>query len=449
MAKKLTKYLLFGGCLSLATLSHAQSQITVQQAIELTLERNLQIKEAEYKKQLTEQDVYQSQAERYPNLTFNASENSNYGFGFDQVSGQVVRGKWNHSANGQLSSSVVLFQGFQLVNQIKANKLQLLVDATAIEKAKNDLILSVLTNYLQAITNNELYEASRQQLQLSKEQLRTDSIQFEVGNKTLADLSQARNQVATDELSMLNSNNAYELSLLELKQLMELPGDTTIALVKPDISNLTSSAVGITAGEVFRRALEVQPDIKQAQISMELAEKNIDIAKGSYFPKVSLSAGYGTNYSSNSVEFGTNTIMPFGNQLDQNKSFSAGVNLSVPIFSNRRNKTSVSKAKINYLQTLNQQNLIKRNLNKTINQAVLDLKAAKQQYVASETAFKTAKEAYEVIKERYDVGMANAMELSTAQTKMNKAEFDMIQARYTSVFREKVIDYYIGDPIKF
>jgi len=141
--------------------------------------------------------------------------------------------------------------------------------------------------------------------------------------------------------------------------------------------------------------------------------------------------------------------MPFGNQLDQNKSFSAGVNLSVPIFSNRRNKTSVSKAKINYLQTLNQQNLIKRNLNKTINQAVLDLKAAKQQYVASETAFKTAKEAYEVIKERYDVGMANAMELSTAQTKMNKAEFDMIQARYTSVFREKVIDYYIGDPIKF
>jgi len=303
MAKKLTKYLLFGGCLSLATLSHAQSQITVQQAIELTLERNLQIKEAEYKKQLTEQDVYQSQAERYPNLTFNASENSNYGFGFDQVSGQVVRGKWNHSANGQLSSSVVLFQGFQLVNQIKANKLQLLVDATAIEKAKNDLILSVLTNYLQAITNNELYEASRQQLQLSKEQLRTDSIQFEVGNKTLADLSQARNQVATDELSMLNSNNAYELSLLELKQLMELPGDTTIALVKPDISNLTSSAVGITAGEVFRRALEVQPDIKQAQISMELAEKNIDIAKGSYFPKVSLSAGYGTNYSSNSVEF--------------------------------------------------------------------------------------------------------------------------------------------------
>ncbi|QQT25954.1 TolC family protein [Sphingobacterium spiritivorum] len=458
MAKKLTNYLLLGACLSLATFCQAQSNITVQEAIKLTLERNLQIKEAEYRRQLTEQDVSQAKGNLYPNLSLSGSQSNNYGFGFDQVSGNVVRGQWNHNANAQISSSYAVFQGFQLVNQVKANKLQLLSDATAVEKAKNDLILSVLTNYLQAITNNELYEASKQQLKLSKEQLRTDSIQFEVGNKTLADLSQAKNQVATDELNMLNSNNAYELSMLELKQLMEMPGDTIISLVKPDISALISEATSYDARNVFSRALDTQPDIKQAQINTQVAEKNIEIAQGGYYPTVSISTGYGTNYSSNAKKVDPNTLdpmnpqfirMPFGEQLDQNKSFSAGLSLNVPIFNNRRTKTAVAKAKIGRLQAQNQEDLVKRNLNKTINQAVLDLKAARQQFVSSETAFVTAKEAYEVIKERYDVGMANAMELSTAQTKMNKAEFDMIQAKYTSVFKEKVIDYYIGNPIKF
>src|SRR5690606_33799762 len=160
-------------------------------------------------------------------------------------------------------------------------------------------------------------------------------------------------------------------------------------------------------------------------------------------PVVSLSGSYGTNYSS---EVFRQQNMSFSEQLDQNKSFRGGISVDFSIFDNNRRKAALNKARINYLQAENSEALTKRNLEKTISQAILDLKAANKQYMASQVAFNTAKVAFQALKERYDVGMANSIELFTAQTNMNRAEFDMIRRRYELVFRGKVIDYYIGNP---
>ncbi len=447
MVRKITFHILFSLTLWVMGTSISRAQVSLEQAIQLTLERNLQIKQAQFGYQMSEQNLYEAKSALYPNLSAGVSNSYTYGLTFDQISGQVVReNRWTSSAGGQVASNVAIFQGFQKINQIKANKIQLLIDATEVEKVKNDLTLSVITNYLEAITNNELYEAALQQINLSREQLRQDSIQFEVGNKTLADLAQSENQVATDELNIMSSQNAYDLSLLALKQLMEMPPDTQITLVKPDIAGLMAEYAGISYEEVFEKALLTQPAVEQATHNKQLAEKNIDIAKGAFYPVVSLSGSYGTNYSS---EVFRQQNMSFSEQLDQNKSFRGGISVDFSIFDNNRRKAALNKARINYLQAENSEALTKRNLEKTISQAILDLKAANKQYMASQVAFNTAKVAFQALKERYDVGMANSIELFTAQTNMNRAEFDMIRRRYELVFRGKVIDYYIGNPITF
>lgn len=447
MVRKITFHILFSLTIWVMGTSISRAQVSLEQAIQLTLERNLQIKQAQFGYQMSEQNLYEAKSALYPNLSAGVGNSYTYGLTFDQISGQVVReNRWTSSAGGQVASNVAIFQGFQKINQIKANKIQLLIDATEVEKVKNDLTLSVITNYLEAITNNELYEAALQQINLSREQLRQDSIQFEVGNKTLADLAQSENQVATDELNIMSSQNAYDLSLLALKQLMEMPPDTQITLVKPDIAGLMAEYAGISYEEVFEKALLTQPAVEQATHNKQLAEKNIDIAKGAFYPVVSLSGSYGTNYSS---EVFRQQNMSFSEQLDQNKSFRGGISVDFSIFDNNRRKAALNKARINYLQAENSEALTKRNLEKTISQAILDLKAANKQYMASQVAFNTAKVAFQALKERYDVGMANSIELFTAQTNMNRAEFDMIRRRYELVFRGKVIDYYIGNPITF
>ncbi|PRD56971.1 TolC family protein [Sphingobacterium gobiense] len=450
MTKKISYYTVLFFILFIIGAPEGYAQVTLQEAIETTLNRNLQIKQAQFGYQLSEQDLYQSKSELYPNLSLGVDNSYNYGLTFDQTSGQLIRGNfWTTNAGAQLSSSIAIFQGFQKINQIKANKIQLSVDATEVEKVKNDLILSVVTNYLEAITNGELFEAAQQQVRLSREQLRQDSIQFQVGNKTLADLAQAENQVATDELNIMSSENAYELSLLNLKQLMELSPDTTFSLEKPSIADIMAEYAVTSFDDVFKKALLTQPTIEQASYYKELALKNIDIAKGAYYPTLNLSAGYGTNYSSRAYDMVTREQIRFFDQFNENKSFRGGLSLQVPIFNNNRTKVAVSKAKIGYMQAQNDEALARRNLEKTIAQAILDLRSANKQYFASQVAFNTSKVAYETIKERYDVGMANSMEMFTAQTNMNSAEFEMIRRKYEMVFRGKVIDYYIGNPITF
>src|SRR5690606_21478120 len=283
MAQKISYYIVLFSILFIIGSPRGYAQVTLQEAVETTLERNLQIKQAEFGRQISEQNLYQSKSELYPNLSVGISNSYNYGLTFDQTSGQLIRGNdWTTSAGGQLSSSVSIFQGFQKINQIKANKIQLSVDATEVEKVKNDLILSVVTNYLEAITNGELYEAAIQQVKLSREQLRQDSIQFQVGNKTLADLAQAENQLATDELNIMSSENAYELSLLNLKQLMELSPDTMFTLKKPSIADIMAKYGISSFDDECIKALLTQPVNEQASYDKELALKNIDIAKGAY-----------------------------------------------------------------------------------------------------------------------------------------------------------------------
>jgi len=428
-------------------MSRSQAQISLEDAIRLTLERNLQLKQAEFGRQISEQSLMESKAALYPNLSVGISNSHTYGLTFDQISGQVVRAnRWTSGSGGQLSSSVAIFQGFQKINQIRANKIQLQIDATEVDKVKSDLTLSVITNYLEAITNGELYEAALQQVGLSREQLRQDSIQFAVGNKTLADLAQSENQVAADDLNAMSAQNAHELSLLALKQLMEMPADAEIELAKPNIEGTMGAYAAVSYEETFRQALSARPEIEQAAYGKRLAQKNISIAKGAYYPTVTLNGSYGTNYSS---EVFRQQGMRFGEQLDQNKSFRGGISLDFPIFDNHRRKVALSKGKINLLRAENNEALAKRNLEKTISQAILDLKAANKQYVASQVAFGTAQVAFRALKERYDVGMANAIELFTAQTNMNRAEFDMIRRKYELVFRGKVIDYYTGTSIRF
>lgn len=430
--------------------SFGQSQVTVEDAIRITLEKNLQIKQASLNKDLAAQDVFQAKSNLYPDLKIGSNFKKINGFAFDQVSTTFVTGnQWTTGADAQVSSSVTIFQGFQKINQIKANKLLLESAATQIEKIKYDLMLSVLVNYLEAITNSEMMIASAQQILLSREQVKTDSIQFQVGNKTLADLSQSKNQVATDELNLVNARNAYESSLLALKQLMELPPQTDLQLVKPKVEAINHVLGQYAAIDVFEKAKSFNPELKKAQLDKQAAIKNIDIAKGGYLPSLSMGVSYGSNYYSEARHYLTRELMPFGDQVNQNKSFGAGLTLSIPIFDNNRNRVNVSKARINLQLAETNVQLLETTLNKTVNQAVLDLSAAAQRYKSSMSAFNSATDAFQVIKERYDIGMANGIELFTAQTNRNKAEFDLIQAKYNMIFKDKIIDYYVGNHIKF
>ncbi len=450
--RKTLSFSLLGLVLMICSFSSALAQdttaerITLQQAVDRTLANNLQIKQAQFQAAITDENLTQSKYELYPNVSSGFSANKRFGLYFDQTSGRLTNQSTN-TANGSLSSNILIFNGFALKNQILQNKSFLSADQSNIEKVKNDLSLSVVTTYLQIVNNEDLIKASQQQLELSKQQLNAAQKNFDVGNNTQADLSQAKAQVATNELNLTNAQNAYELSLLNLKQLMEMNPEQDISVEVPVINDASTIENKYTGYDVYTKAVQNYPDIKLAEYNTEAFKYGVKVAKGNLYPSLSFGGQIFNSYSSNARDFLTNEKLSFADQINQNFGQAIGFNLSIPIFSNYRSRSSYNIAKIRYQNAQASEQLAKNNLNKIINQAVQDLKSAIKSYAASESAFNSSKDAFNVIKQRYDVGLVNVIELNTSQTNYNQAEFDFIQAKYNVIFRSKVIDFYLGNPL--
>ncbi|ACU02884.1 TolC family protein [Pedobacter heparinus] len=455
--------------------SVAQEVITIQQAIEETLHNNLQIKQAKLTESLSDENLSQAKNALLPTLNGSGSFNTNFGRSLDPSTQSFNSQKFS-SFNGGVSTSVTVFQGFQKLNQIKQNKLLLDADKTNVEKIKNDLVLQVVTAYMQILYNKDFLQAAKQQLTVAQKQLKQQQELLDVGNKTLADLAESKSQVATAELDVTTAENALTISYLTLAQLMDIPSSTKYQVKAPDVANFENSAFIYDPEQVYTDALSFFPDIKLAGLRSEAAKKGITIAKGNYYPSLSFGAGLNSNYSSGRQritsiqangfkEIGrtqtTNeaVVTPdfttfaenykFKDQLTDNFGQYVGVRLEIPIFNGFTARSSVRKAKINYQQNQTDEQLTKNNLNKVIYQAVADLKAARSTFESSTRTFNARKEAFSVIEQRYNVGLVNALDYSTSQTNKNKAEIDMIRAKYDLLFKAKVIDYYLGKQIVF
>ncbi|MDQ0969766.1 outer membrane protein TolC [Flavobacterium sp. W4I14] len=277
--------------LSFANKANAQQVLTIQQAVDNTLRNNLQIKQAAFSAALSNETLSQSKNALLPTLNGSASYNKNFGRSIDPSTNQFISQQFS-SANGSLSASADLFQGFQKINQIRQNKLLLAADQTNVEKIKNDLILQVVTSYMQILYNKDLLAASQQQLDVAKQTLKREQALLDAGNKTLADISQAKSQVATAELNTTNAQNTLSVSYLTLNQLMEMQPENRFEVKAPVVAENYSLQNSYDINTIFTSAVTSFPDIKLASLRTEAALRGISVAKSSYYPRLSIGAGF-------------------------------------------------------------------------------------------------------------------------------------------------------------
>lgn len=466
-------------CLIFLSITHltakAQEVITLQTAVDRALERNLSVKQALLSEALSTEDYNQSRYNRLPTINANPQASFNFGRNIDPSTNQFINQRI-FALSGNVTAQITLFQGGQLRNQIIQNRILVDVDKSNTAKVRNDLVLNVVTQYLSILTNQDLVTASKQQIDIAKITLDRAQKNFDAGQQTLADLSQAKAQLSTADLNLTNAQNQFELSVLILKQYMEMDPLAPITVEKPDISKLTDIRTAYDELTVLKTAMEINPDIKLAETRQLVAEQAIKIAKGNYYPSLVLFGQVGSNYSDARRQFtgiapngkidtigflqsnGQNVIAPqfeqllskypFFKQFGDNFNQAVGVTLQIPIFNRFQARTSVRKARISYQSAEVNTQLARNNLSKVIIQAVWDVQAADKRRQSSEQTYEANKQAFNVIQQRYNVGLVNSLDYNTSLTNLNKSQFDLIQARYEVVFRSKVIDYYLGNPIK-
>jgi outer membrane protein len=355
-----------------------------------------------------------------------------------------------------LSSTVTVFEGFSLYNSLRQSNYEYIASKYDVEKMQNDVSLNVVTAYLQVLYNQELLNTAKRQLETSAKQSERTKRLYESGVLPKGSFLDAEAQEATEELSVVSAQNQLDISYLTLTQLLDLPSPKDFKVEDPQF-NAPSNFVLETPEAIFDYAVKNQPEIKSVDYKVLSAKKGLHSARGGISPRFGISSSIGSGYSDNRervIGFNSNLvpvteIVPFSDQLHDNLSKSIGFNLTVPIFNGWQTKTNIGRAKINMKNAELSAQIAKNQLSKTIQQAHADANASYKKYTATTKSLEALKEAFKYTEQKMNAGLVNTIDYLNAKNNLNKAESDLLQAKYDYIFKTKVLDFYLGKPLVF
>ena len=414
---------------------------TLAECIDRALQENTTIKQGLLSNNVTELTLEQSKANLIPTLSASGSQGFNFGRSLDPHTNAYISQN-NISNSFSVSSSYNLFTGFQTIQTIKKNELDLKAGTLDLEKTKKDVTLNVTLAYLQVLFAFEQVENAKSQVESTQSQVDKTQILVNAGTLPIGNLYTVQSQLATDKYSEVNAENQVSISKVNLMQLMELPVDPAFDIIRPDLTNLIVETTDKSnTDSIYSKALIVQPDIASSDLKVASAETNLKISKASLYPRLSLSTGISSAYSDL-----RSTV--FEQQLKDNLSESVRLSLSIPIFSQKQVSTSIKKSQIGiYSSQLNAQNT-RNQLRKNIEQAYNDMIAAQHNFEAVQNQLISTETSYNDSKRKYELGMITATDYLIAKYNYSTALLNLIHAKYNYLFTSKILDFYQGNPIK-
>ena len=412
---------------------------SLQDCIDYAALNNLTVLDAQLDASSAAVNYKQSKQQRLPNLTGSASESYSRGYSIDPITSNYVN-QDIFSTSTSLNTSITLFQGSQLNNQIDQNALLLDQSALFIEEAKNNITLSLTEAYLQALYYKEAIAVAQNTLAGSQQESKIAKSRYDAGAIAKKDYSDALSQEASNNYELIQAQNSYEAQLLLLRQLLELEPETTFDIVDPDI-DYNGSTLLLDKVDVYHNALNTLPEIAASKLDIDISEKDLDIAKGAYLPTLSLTGSLGSGYTSIQD-------MSFTDQFDINFNQRLGLSLSVPIFNRGQTKANVQNAKINIEKANIAMRTQEKELYNKVETAWRNARSSQEQLLAAEAARNAAKDSYDLAQKQYEVGAINTTDLVLTQNTYSNAEQNYIQAKYLGILYAQLLQFYQGNEIK-
>ena len=431
-------------CLLTASPSMAQT-MSLQECIAYALEHNTSIEQRKVAEENQRVQLNNSRNNRLPSL--NASVSQGWGFGRSTSREGTTIDRTSANSSFSLSTSVPLFTGFRIPNQIKSDEFSLKAASENLRQARRNVGVQVATYFLNALYYKGLVDVQRHQLELDQAALAKARALFEAGKRPESEVATADAQVALSEHSLTEAIGNETLARLDLMQMLNLDGDVRgfqiedfgDVVAPSDLSNTTNHSNLTNPDYVFDQAVTNFPSILSAQYSLESSRYQLKVARSGYLPSLSLSASYSNSY--NYVYDMDN--MRFGKQLDLNGSEYIGLSLNIPIFDRFQTRNNMRQARLN----IESQNLAlieaRQSLHKEIQQAYWNAQKARDNYTSAQKASASTSLAYQYEAERYDAGKGTTYDLQQARTRLEKAQHDEVQAKYEYLMRVKILESYL------
>lgn len=447
----------------------ANQVLSLQQCIDSAVKNSIEVQQRSLQVDAATVGQSQSKLNLLPNLNGSVSHGTNQGRSIDPFTNSYINQTVNY-ANYSLGSDVILFNGFNLRNLIKQATYAKNASKADWQQSSDFVTLSVILAYLQVLSNEDLVALAKQQVEVTRQQVeRLEKLNKEgaISPPLLYDL---RGQLKEGELNIVNSQNAWRTSLLQLTQLMNVPFSEDYKLEKIEDANALAPYAA-TSQEVYEKALEHMGAVKAADWRKKSAAFAVKATKGLLYPTIFLSGNVNTNYSSaamqdrlvNMTEVSTSDYVlvngvktpvvvkqpnfsseriSYNTQLKNNIFSGIGIGVRVPIFNSLQARNRVKLAKIEYKNSMLLEEDTKRQLRQEVEQAYLNMTNAWDRYKISVEQVAAYAESFRAAEVRFNAGVGTSVDYLIAKNNLDRANLNLVMTRYDYMLRKQILDYY-------
>ena len=426
--KRYLVFILMFLCSSLFAQETKSYQFTLEECIRFAFANSNERKSMELSGETQQVNYEQSKLQRLPNLSASVGENfSNNSNG------------WSSSGNIGLGSSVVIYQGGNIRNTIEQNRLNKERTDVQLEKYDNQLVTQILQSFLTILGNNELLKYQTEVLKTSKEQFNQGQVKYNVGSILESDLLLLEAQYYSDSNNVVDTRIDRDNNLLALKVLLSMDPMDELQIVSPNTDDLEDLYTSLPSQEnAIELAMDYMPDLKMSDYDIQLAQKSVDMARGSYFPSINANANVG---------MGILSFNPNETHWYNTPSESVGVSMSIPIYSRGATKANVKKSQIALQQAQLDYDQSVLNVRQTVVQSYQDVVSAYNSYKVSEKKENAYSKSFDAYNLQYQYGKITTVELLQQQNNYLNALNGYIQNKYSLVMKRKILDIYMGKEI--
>lgn len=436
--KKFPVILFIVMCASIFTQAQdISSRWSLEDCIDYAMQQNIQVQKSKIIEEENTENTKKAQAALFPNLSFSTSHN----FNNRPYNNDAAAHTNSYNGNYGLNLLWTLYNGGKRQNTIQQQKLNTQIAGLNVTQTENDIKESITQSFIQILYANESVKVNQNTLDVSQAQLERGKELLTAGSIAQSDYAQLEAQYSSDRYQLVNAQATLKNYKLQLKQLLELEGETEMELKLPQINNENVLSGLPSKTDVYESALLLRPEIQSSKLNMEATQLNVNIAKSGYLPTLSFTAGTGSSHT-------TGTDFTFGSQVKNGWNNFAGLTLSIPIYNNRETKTAVriarlesSTSKLNYIDE-------QKTLFRTIETLWLDATSAQERFIAAQENLRSTQTSYRLVNEQFNLGMKNTVELLTEKNNLLSAQQEMLQAKYMALLNRVLLQFYQSNIIE-
>ena len=415
-----------------------QEKLTYKDCVNLAVKNNLSIKSASISEKIAVYKFRTNVGQLLPVITGNVDNKYSWGREIDPTTNTFIDDNLK-AYTGNVTGLLTLFSGFYNLKLIKSAKQEVEINKALQQKIQNEITIELSQIFIEILYFQELIVANKEQILGSEKQLEFAKLKFDSGVIAESEVFKIQSQKASEELVLVTNQNRLIISEIALKQLLNVPLERKIELIKPAFLVSEKSKLEENEYEITKKAVAINPSYSMSKWIENKAKTEIALARSAKMPILNLKYTYGSNFSD------SDPLISYNDQIDNNLASVLKLSLIVPIFNQFETTFKIKQNKLSFEQAKLETKMEENRLSKVILQAINDTKAANKKQETATIAFEFAKKSYEADLLKYELGKINSNEFNFTKSNYINSQIELINSKYELLFNTGLLNFYLGE----